>query len=139
MDTFDLEILSAERPFYSGKCEALTVPCTDGEKGILARHEPVVMALIPGELRYTINGETKIAVVGSGFVQVSGKNTVTVLTSFAESPEEIDIDKAEHEKQLEEERLKAKTTEKEYAALEADLQRKFAEIKVVKRRMKHEI
>ena len=62
MKTFRLRILGAERTFYDGPCQSLTVPTIDGRYGLMAQHENVVIAIIPGELTlYTESGEEQIA------------------------------------------------------------------------------
>ena len=52
MSTFNLQVVALDRVFYDGPCEALTVPAIDGEKGVLASHEPMVMAITAGEMRF---------------------------------------------------------------------------------------
>ena len=39
MDTFGLKIIASDGVFYAGRCQKLTIPAPDGEKGILAHHE----------------------------------------------------------------------------------------------------
>ena len=48
MSTFNLQVVALDRVFYDGPCEALTIPAIDGEKGVLASHEPMVMAITAG-------------------------------------------------------------------------------------------
>ena len=50
MSTFSLKIISTDKVFYDGKCEYLVIPTIDGEKGILAHHENMVIAVEIGEL-----------------------------------------------------------------------------------------
>ena len=52
MSTFSLKIISTDKVFYDGKCEYLVIPTIDGEKGILAHHENMVIAVEIGELRF---------------------------------------------------------------------------------------
>lgn len=137
MASFTLEIVAANRLFYRGPCQAVTLPCIDGEKGVLAGHEPMVMALAAGELRYTLDGETYYAAVGDGFAEITGEKVV-VIVSFAEKPEEIDEEKAKRAKRLAEERIKMKTSEIEYIRIRADLAREMACLKVLRRRYPHE-
>ena len=49
MSTFSLKIISTDKVFYDGKCEYLVIPTIDGEKGILAHHENMVIAVEIGE------------------------------------------------------------------------------------------
>ena len=42
METFQVHILAADRTFYEGPCESLTISTSDGELGILAHHSPML-------------------------------------------------------------------------------------------------
>jgi len=50
MSTFSLKIISTDKVFYDGKCEYLVIPTIDGEKGILAHHENMVIAERPEDI-----------------------------------------------------------------------------------------
>ena len=52
MDTFQVHILAADRTLYEGPCVSLTIPASDGERGILAHHSNMIAAVRPGVLRY---------------------------------------------------------------------------------------
>ena len=54
MDVFQVHILAVDHSFYEGPCLSLTVPTSDGELGILARHSNMIAAVRPGTLRYQI-------------------------------------------------------------------------------------
>ena len=60
MSTFNLQVVALDRVFYDGPCEALTVPAIDGEKGVLASHEPMVMAITAGEMRLRRRDSSKL-------------------------------------------------------------------------------
>ena len=45
MDTFGLKIIASDGVFYEGRCKKLIIPASDGEKGILANHENMVIAV----------------------------------------------------------------------------------------------
>ena len=49
-NTFQLEILASDRPFYVGPAEQLVFPTVDGLMGILPGHESMVTVVSPGEL-----------------------------------------------------------------------------------------
>ena len=48
MDTFGLKIIASDGVFYEGRCKKLIIPAPDGEKGILANHENMVIAVNVG-------------------------------------------------------------------------------------------
>ena len=47
MDTFQVHILAADRTLYEGPCVSLTIPASDGERGILAHHAGMMAAIVP--------------------------------------------------------------------------------------------
>lgn len=86
MSTFSLKIISTDKVFYDGKCEYLVIPTIDGEKGILAHHENMVIAVEIGELRFRKpDGEWVTAVVSKGFAEIVN-NRASVLVNTAERP-----------------------------------------------------
>jgi F-type H+-transporting ATPase subunit epsilon len=132
MSTFHLEVVALDRVFYEGDCESLTIPAVDGEKGILASHEPMVMAIAAGEMRISAAGKQQIAAVGTGFVEVTGEKVI-VITDFAQKPEEIDIEEEERVRVHEEERLREKRSQIEFAHSQAELARAMAKLKVARK------
>ena len=56
MRDFQLKVLTAEKTFYDGPCVSLTIPTLDGLYGIMAGHEDLVLAVVPGMLCFTIFG-----------------------------------------------------------------------------------
>ena len=55
--TMHLDFYKADGVFYEGEIEYLSVPSIDGEYGVLADHENVVVAIVPGILHYRHPGE----------------------------------------------------------------------------------
>ena len=71
MKSFHLQVLAAERVFYDGPCQSLTVPTIDGMYGVMAHHENVVIAIVPGIMTlHTDTGEEQIAAVSEGLLKV---------------------------------------------------------------------
>ena len=71
MDTFGLKIIASDGVFYAGRCQKLTIPAPDGEKGILAHHENMVIAVTVGIARMNVDGtEWKEIAVGTGFAEI---------------------------------------------------------------------
>ena len=97
MDTFQVHILAADRTFYEGPCVSLTIPTSDGERGILAHHESMIAAIQPGILRWQAPEQgVQLAAVSPGMIKVE-HNDVLVLVDSAERPEEIDEARARRE------------------------------------------
>ena len=77
--TFNLSILTPERPVFEGAVEYVEVPGTEGYLGVLAHHAALVTALASGTLTVRRAGgkEDRYRVSG-GFFEVSN-NRATVL------------------------------------------------------------
>lgn len=130
MKTFNLRISSIRRDFYTGPCESLVFTTIDGMVGILADHVPTVYAVSAGELRFTVNGETKILAVGDGLARVAG-DKVTILVDFAELASEIDAIRAKDAAERAEATIRAHQDARAVANAEAALSRAMARLKVV--------
>ena len=88
-----LEIVTPERLAYSDVVDAVTLPGSEGELGVLPHHAPLVSTLGFGELRIRKGGvEESFAIVG-GFVQVL-PDKVVVMAETADIASEIDVEKA---------------------------------------------
>ena len=104
MDTFGLKIIASDKVFYEGRCRKLIIPAPDGEKGILANHENMVIAIVVGTAKVQLAGEDewKDLAVGSGFAEIVN-NRVTLLVDTAERPEDIDVRRAKEQQERAEE------------------------------------
>jgi F-type H+-transporting ATPase subunit epsilon len=131
-NSFILEIIASDHPFYQGECEMLVFPGLDGEYGILPNHEAMVTCVKAGELRFKAEGEWHYAAVTDGFVEIM-PNFVVLLADTVEKPEDIDIKRAEEAKERAEERLRQQQSIKEYYHTQAALQRAMNRLKVTKR------
>lgn len=130
MDTFGLKIIASDRVFYEGRCRKLILPDPDGEMGILANHENMVIAVNVGDARMEIEeGNWVDVAVGRGFAEVVN-NRVTVLVDTAERPEEIDVRRAEEAKERAEEQMRQKQSIQEYYRTQASLARAMNRLKV---------
>ena len=123
METFGLKIIASDRVFYEGRCLSLVIPAPDGEKGILPRHENMVIAIDVGIARMELKeGEWTEVAVGTGFAEVVN-NRVTLLVDTAERPEEIDIRRAQEQRERAEEQMRQKQSIQEYYHTQASLAR----------------
>src|SRR5664279_5522665 len=95
MAEMQVELVSVERPIWSGEANAVYARTTEGELGILPGHAPLLGALEPGwlvRIQQTDGVEQRVAVHG-GFLSVR-KDGVSVLAELAESADEIDVARA---------------------------------------------
>ena len=94
MNTFQVSILSLERPFYVGECVSLVVPVTDGMLGIQANHPPFTAAIVGGPLTFTLpDGTRRVCAVSRGMIDIS-KNDPRILCESIVAPEEVENEKA---------------------------------------------
>jgi F-type H+-transporting ATPase subunit epsilon len=104
-----LEIVTPERRVLDESVEAVTIPTASGEAGILTNHAPLVSALKPGVLSYSLKGATERVAIAGGFVEVSS-NKVSVLTDSAETAAEVNVEAARSGREAAERALAAAST-----------------------------
>ena len=120
MKTFWLKVIASDRVAYNGRCQ----------KGILADHENMIIAIEVGEAKMQMeDGTWETLAVGTGFLEVVN-NRVTMLVQTAEKPEEIDARRAEERREVMEEKLRQKQSIQEYYHTKASLARAMNRLKV---------
>jgi F-type H+-transporting ATPase subunit epsilon len=129
-----LEIVTPERLAYSDEVDAVVLPGSEGEMGVLPHHAPLVSTLGVGELRIRKGGvEESFAIVG-GFVQVR-PDRVVVMAETADMASEIDLEKAQEARREAERALESGYHEAaDMAAARAALQQALLRIRVAERR-----
>ena len=137
MKTFTLRILGADEPFYEGACESLILPLSDGKYGVQAHHADTIAAIVPGTLRFSVPGEDapRLVCVSEGLLKIE-QNTVLVLVSTTERPEEIDQVRAEQAAAEAREALLQKKSAQEYRLAQERMARAIGRIKTKKRSSK---
>lgn len=95
----EFELVTPERLLVSESVDMVTVPGSEGNFGVLARHAPMISALRPGVIEVCAEGRTpsERMFVGGGFAEVTGERC-TVLAE--EAMELDDIDRARVEEEL---------------------------------------
>ena len=114
MKTFPLRGLAPERTFFDGACTSLTVPSIDGMYGLMAQHEDIVLAIVPGKLTLRdADGVEQIAAVSEGVLKME-RGEALVLVDTIERPEEIDARRAQRAEARAREALLQKRSLQEY-------------------------
>lgn len=108
MKNFKLKIVTPKGIYKETEIEILNIRTTAGQMGILASHLPLASGLEISEMNYVENGERKHFSIAGGFVYV-GENETTLIVNAIESPEEIDLNRAEEAKKRAEKRLSQKS------------------------------
>lgn len=127
---YHVKVLSMYGTFFDGECVQTTLPCEDGGRGILTRHEDCVISVVPGPLRIKLPDETELlAVITGGYAAVSNGG-LTLIVDTAERPEDIDARCAQEALERAEEALKHRKSKVEYEQSKATLARAMARLKV---------
>lgn len=123
---FELVVVSAERKIFCGDVSSVRVSGIDGELGVYAGHTPLLTAIKPGMVKYTLaDGKEEFIYVSGGFLEVQ-PTVVTVLADTAIRGEELDEQRILAAKRKAEETL-GKTND---ADLTAKLAREIAKLRV---------
>ncbi|MBQ5338858.1 MAG: ATP synthase F1 subunit epsilon [Oscillospiraceae bacterium] len=121
MSTFSLQIITPEKIFFEGDVQRVIIRTTEGDVGILAKHEKYVAALPSGPVKITMeDGTERLAALSGGAVKVSPSQTA-ILANAVEWAEDIDVDWA---KRSEQDALRRKENSKDQQELE------YAEMKL---------
>jgi F-type H+-transporting ATPase subunit epsilon len=89
----EVRIITPERIAYQGRVDAVVATAQDGQFGILPGHAPMMVVLGIGEFRIREGDRFEWFAIGEGFLHVLD-DVVTVLTPFAESAREVNVDEA---------------------------------------------
>ena len=129
-----LEIVTPDRLAYSDQVDAVTVPGSDGELGILPHHAPLISTLGVGELVIRKGGaEEAFAIVG-GFLQVR-PDKVVVMAEEADMASDIDLEKAQRAREEAERALETGYHEgADLSVARAALQQALLRVRVAERR-----
>lgn len=108
MKTFKLKIVTPRGIYKETEVELLNLRTTAGQIGILANHLPLASGLEIAEMNYKdATGKRNKFALSGGFVYVNEDET-TIIANAIESPEEIDLRRAEEAKLRAEKRLQDK-------------------------------
>ncbi len=126
-NTLTLEIATADNSAELHDVEMVTLPGADGELGVYPDHTALMTPIKPGELAVRQNGSDRYIAVGEGMAEITSRRVV-VLTDMAIPAEELDGRKAQDDLEREQEKLKMKLSEKEYAAVSGRVSRLVAQV-----------
>jgi F-type H+-transporting ATPase subunit epsilon len=98
------ELATPSRLLVSADVDEVVAPGSEGYFGVLPGHAPFLTTLAPGEVMYRQGRQEHYVAVAGGFAEVTG-DRVIILAEGAETPEEIDRDRAERARERAEQRL----------------------------------
>jgi F-type H+-transporting ATPase subunit epsilon len=129
-----LDIVTPEKLAYSDEVDAVVLPGSEGELGVLPHHAPLISTLGAGELRLRKGGEEESFAIIGGFLQVL-PDKVVVMAENADMASDIDLDKAQEARRQAEQALEGGFVEgADLAAARAALQASLIRIRVAERR-----
>jgi F-type H+-transporting ATPase subunit epsilon len=94
-DALHVELVSVERPVWSGEASMVIARTTEGELGVLPGHAPLLGELAEGWIVriQQEDGEELVAAVHGGFLSVTGEG-VSILAEIAELADDVDVERA---------------------------------------------
>ena len=130
MSTFSLQIITPEKIFFEGEVQRVIVRTTEGDVGILAKHEKYVAALPSGPIKITMDdGKERLAALSGGAIKVSPSQTA-ILANAVEWAEDIDVDWAKRSEQDALRRKENSKNEQELQYAEMKLKRALNRLRV---------
>lgn len=127
---FKVKVVTPQGLYRILETSILNVVTTDGQRGILMNHVPLVTMLTIGAMTTTESGQRYEYAVSGGMLYFKD-NLATILTDAIERSDEIDIDRAEEAKRRAQERMTSKG-EVDVLRAEAALRRAINRISVAK-------
>ncbi len=124
-----LKIVTPKGIFLEDDVSEIVAPGTDGDFGVQIGHTPFISSVRPGILKIYKNNKPELYSLMNGFVMVD-VDKVRVFTETIESPEDIDIKRAERAKERAEKRLLEKKEDTDLRRAEAALKRSIARIQL---------
>lgn len=92
------------------EADLIIMRAIDGDLGIMPGHEPLSTVLGDGVLRIVNDGTEKLLAIFGGTAEINDR-TVTILSTIAQRPEEIDLERAEEDRRSAEEAMSEESEE----------------------------
>ncbi|KMV32220.1 F0F1 ATP synthase subunit epsilon [Photobacterium swingsii] len=131
-NTFQLNIVSAEGPLFSGPAHALAIAGFDGELGIRPGHSPLLSGIKPGVASFVtgLKDPEEILYISGGIVEVQ-PSVVTVLADTAMHGKDIDKARADEARRAAEENIVKHANDVNFAQAQMDLAKAMAQLRAV--------
>ena len=136
MNTFQIDVVSAEELIYSGQARFVALPGESGELGILAGHTPLITRIKPGAVRIErADGnktEDEFVFVAGGILEVQPRH-VTVLADTAIRGKDLDEAKAQEALKLAQENRAHAKEKQDIAVVEGELAMLAAQLAAIRK------
>ena len=121
MNTFHVDVVSAEESIFSGEARFVALPGEMGELGIYPRHTPLITRIKPGSVRIEkTDGSEEFIFVAGGILEVQ-PDCVTVLSDTAVRGKDLDEEKANEAKQAAEDAVRNAKSDVDLARAQSEL------------------
>jgi F-type H+-transporting ATPase subunit epsilon len=136
--TVHVDVVSAEAAIFSGLAEMVIIPGEAGELGIYPRHAPLLTRIKPGSVRLKLPNEAEetLIYVSGGMLEVQ-PNVVTILADTAIRGVDLDEARAIEAKHAAEEAMRSRSSEIDYAVVQAELSEAIAQLHAISRLKKN--
>ena len=127
-----LEIVTPDRSITHDEVDEVEIPGADGYFGVLPGHTPLLASLQVGQLWYRKGTDVSYLSVAFGFAEVL-PDRVTILAQIAERADEIDVDRADVERQRAEDDLKRHVADVDMERARVSLLKALTRLQVAER------
>ncbi|MDE1951430.1 MAG: F0F1 ATP synthase subunit epsilon [Betaproteobacteria bacterium] len=136
MNTFQVDVVSAEELIYSGQARFVALPGESGELGILPGHTPLITRIKPGAVRIERTDGTRteddFVFVAGGVLEVQPKH-VTVLADTAIRGKDLDEAKAQEALKLAQDNRASAKDAQDIAVVEGELAMLAAQLAAIRK------
>ena len=132
-DKIQLEIVTPERLFFSGEVDEVNVPGAEGYLGVLPGHAPLLSELRIGVISYRQGSQESHLSCSWGFAEVL-PDRVSVLAEVAESPDQIDTERAREQRDEAEKLLRSLDEDVDYAQAMDSLQQAEVQLELAEKK-----
>ncbi len=134
----NLVIVTPERLVIDEMVDDVAIPGLNGEMGVLPDHTLLLSILETGVLTFQRGGQKSMVAISGGYAEVTPER-VTVLASEAESPEEIDIERARLAREHALKEMRAGEQEADFLRAQAKLRKAIVQLQVATKGQEREI
>lgn len=128
-EKLNLTITTPRGVKFEEEADSITMRCIDGDLGVLPGHEAISTVLGDGILKIVNNGVQKLLAVFGGVVEIND-TSVNIFSTIAQHPEEIDLERAEKDKEEAEAAIIEKSDDTELKQFQLSMRRSLVRIEV---------
>ena len=131
--TMQLDIVSAEKEFFSGVVQLVVATALLGEVGIKPGHAPLLTVLKPGTISITMdNGDEDVFYVSGGMLEVQPYHT-TILADTVQRADSLDEAAVLEAKNHAEQAFLNRGSDVDYTVAAGELARAVAQIRAIQK------